>query len=88
MLDAPGGEFQVPEPKFADDLCFEVRKVVGLGERLADHVCGRNALGRRRLVDGRSVRPDRFLLRPANETIVRTGALTGIAFRVLWVNTH
>ncbi|MBA5220537.1 ATP-binding protein [Streptomyces griseoaurantiacus] len=48
MQNAPGGELEISEPQLADDLCLEVRQMVGLGEGLTDHLPGRCALGRTR----------------------------------------
>ena len=50
VQDAPGGELEILEPQYSDDLW---RKMVGLGEGVTDHLLGRDALGRGHLIGGR-----------------------------------
>lgn len=50
-------QLEISEPQFSDDLCLEVGQMVGLDERLTDHLPGRDALGRGHLIDGREDLP-------------------------------
>lgn len=52
VQDAPGGELEISEPQFSDDLCLEVGKIIGLGEGLTDHLPGCDVLERGHLIDG------------------------------------